>query len=242
MPGIRNGGAATMKYLAATLIVLSALPAAAQQRPAEDVARDAARKPMEMVAFAGIKPGQTVADFLPGGGYFTRIFSTAVGASGKVVAVVPAAAEAANPERFKAVREMASTGWANVSFATFPLDPAMAGRLDHFWTAQNYHDLHNSMTPEAVIEFNKAVLAALKPGGTYVVIDHVALPGSGLAATRTLHRIDPDIIKAEITAAGFKFDGESQALRNPGDPRNVGVRDPSIRGETDQIVYRFKKP
>lgn len=231
-----------MKYLAAALIIVSALPAIAQQRPAEDVARDAARKPMEMVAFAGIKPGQTVGDFLPGGGYFTRIFSTAVGKTGKVVGVVPAAADAANPARFKAVRELASNGWANVSFATFPLDAKAVGSFDLFWTAQNYHDLHNSMTPEAVIEFNKAVLAALKPGGTYVVIDHVALPGSGLAATSTLHRIDPDIIKAEVTAAGFKFDGESQVLRNPGDPRNVGVRDPAIRGETDQVVYRFKKP
>ena len=74
------------------------------------------------------------------------------------------------------------------------------------------------------------------------MIDHAAVDGSGLSATRTLHRIDPAVIKAEVTAAGFTFDGESQALRNPSDPRTAGVRDVSIRGKTDQIVYRFKKP
>jgi predicted methyltransferase len=231
-----------MKYLAAALILVSAMPAMAQQRPAEDVARDAARKPADMLAFAGIKPGQTVADFIPGGGYFTRVFSAAVGASGKVVAVVPAAAEAANPERSKAVRALAGSGWPNVSVTTFPLEPAMAGTLDLFWTAQNYHDLHNSLPPEGVIGFNKAVFAALKPGGTFVVSDHAAADGSGLAATKTLHRIDPAIIKAEVTAAGFKFDGESSALRNSADPRSANVFDPAIRGKTDQIVYRFKKP
>jgi predicted methyltransferase len=233
-----------MKTIIGALVFALAMPglAAAQDRPAADVARDAARKPAEMVAFAGVKPGQTVADMIPGGGYFTRVFSLAVGPKGKVVAIIPAAAEAAYPEPSKAIRDMATKGWPNVSVVASPLDPAIAGKLDMFWTAQNYHDLHNSQTPEQVIDFNKAVFAALKPGGVYVVVDHAAADGTGLSTTKTLHRIDPAAIKAEVTAAGFTFDGESAALRNPEDPKTANVFDPTIRGKTDQVVYRFKKP
>lgn len=231
-----------MKSFVAAVILVMASPALAAERPAADIERDAARKPAAMVAFAGVKPGQMVADMIPGGGYFTRVFSQAVGPKGKVVAIIPAAAEVAYPEPSKAIRDMASKGWPNVSVVASPIDPAIAGKLDMFWTAQNYHDLHNSQTPEQVIGFNKAVFAALKPGGVYIVSDHAAVDGSGLSATKTLHRIDPAVIKAEVTAAGFSFDGESPALRNADDPKTANVFDPAIRGKTDQIVYRFRKP
>lgn len=233
-----------MKISIGALVLALAIPglAMAQERPAADVARDAARKPAEMVAFAGVKPGQTVADMIPGGGYFTRVFALAVGPKGKVIAIIPAAAEAAYPEPSKAIRDMGANGWPNVSVVNSPADPAVMGKLDMFWTAQNYHDLHNSQTPEQVIGFNKAVFAALKPGGVYIVVDHAAADGTGLTTTKTLHRIDPAAIKAEVTAAGFTFDGESSALRNPEDPKTANVFDPTIRGKTDQIVYRFKKP
>ncbi len=231
-----------MKFMVAAIVLALAAPALAQERPAADVARDAARKPADMVMFAGVKPGDTVADFIPGGGYFTRVFSLAVGPKGKVFAVIPAAAEAAYPEPSKAIRDMATTGWPNVAVVNSPLDPAIAGKLDLFWTAQNYHDLHNSQTPEQILGLNKAIFAALKPGGVYVIVDHAAVDGSGLTATKTLHRIDPAAIKSEVTAAGFTFDGESPALRNPADPKTAAVFDPAIRGKTDQVVYRFKKP
>jgi len=123
-----------------------------------------------------------------------------------------------------------------------PVDPAIAGKLYMFWTAQIYHDLHNSQTPDQVIGFNKAVFAALKPGGVYIVSDHAAVDGSGLSATKTLHRIDPAVIKAEVTAAGYSFDGQSPALRNADDPKTAIILDPAIRGKTDQIVCRFRKP
>ena len=219
-----------------------AVPVAAQERPAADTARDAARKPADMVTFAGVKPGQTVANMIPGGGYFTRVLSQAVGPGGKVFAIIPAAAEAAYPEPSKAIRAMATNGWPNVAVVASPLDPAVAGKLDMVWTAQNYHDLHNSQTPEQVLGFNKAVFAALKPGGVYVIVDHAGRDGTGLTETRTLHRIDPAAIKSEVLAAGFTFDGESQALRSAADPKTTNVFDPAIRGNTDQVVYRFKKP
>jgi predicted methyltransferase len=89
---------------------------------------------------------------------------------------------------------------------------------------------------------NRAVFKALKPGGVYVVIDHVAPAGSGMADTDTLHRIDPAIVKKQVLAAGFVFAGESKLLRNSADPHTILVFDKSIRGHTDQFVYRFRKP
>jgi predicted methyltransferase len=233
-----------MKFLLAALLIATAVPVAAQApaRPVDDVARDAARKPADMVKLAGLKPGSVVADMIPGGGYFTRVFSAAVGPTGKVIAIIPPAAEKAYPVPSKAIRDMAANGWPNVSVVSGPTDPALAGTLDAFWTAQNYHDLHNSLPPEGVIGFNKAVFAALKPGGVYVVVDHAGRDGTALTETNTLHRIEPSMIKAEALAAGFVFDGESAVLRNAADPKSANVFDPAIRGKTDQVAYRFKKP
>ena len=235
-----------MRFIAATTtaIILSlGAPAlaATPARPAEDTARDADRKPADMVAFAGIKPGSQVADMIPGGGYFTRVFSIAVGPTGHVTAIIPAAAETAYADKSKAVHDLPTTGYPNVSVVASPADPALAGKLDVFWTAQNYHDLHNSLPPEGVIGFNKAVFATLKPGGVYIIVDHAA-PGTGLAATKTLHRIDPATVKAEVVAAGFTFDGESTVLANAADPHSANVFDPTVRGHTDQFAYRFRKP
>ena len=222
---------------------LAAPLAAHPARPPEDIARDAARKPAEMVAFAKIAPGKTVADIIPGTGYFTRVFSAAVEPGGKLIAVMPPQAEAAQPEGAKAIRAMAAdAAYGNISVVASPVDPSLAGKLDVAWTAQNYHDLHNGLPPEAVIGFNKAVFADLKSGGYYVVVDHAAVAGSGLGATSTLHRIDPAVVKAEVIAAGFVFDGESTALANPADPHTAIVFDPAMRGKTDQFAYRFRKP
>ncbi len=233
-------------FVAAALFTLVstsvAAPLLAQARPDADTKRDAARKPADMVKFAGIKPGSKVADLIPGGGYFTRVFSIAAGPTGKVVAIIPAAAESRDPASAKAVRDLPAQGFTNVSVVASPLDPSLAGTLDVLWTAQNYHDLHNSLPPAGVMGFNKAVFAALKPGGYYIIVDHAAVAGSGLTATNTLHRIDPQTVRAEVVAAGFVFDGESTLLANPQDGHDLIVFDPTIRGFTDQFVYRFKKP
>lgn len=225
------------------LALAAAAYAAPPARPADDIVKDAMRKPADMVAFAKIAPGKTVADIIPGNGYFTRVFAAAVAPGGKVVAVIPPQAEQAYPDGAKAVRAMAAdAGFGNITVVASPADPALAGTLDVAWTAQNYHDLHNGLPPEAVIGFNKVIFAALKPGGYYVIVDHSAVAGTGLAGTQTLHRIDPAVVKAEVVAAGFVFDGESAALANPADPRTAIVFDPSVRGKTDQFAYRFKKP
>lgn len=243
-----------MKHALTALALALAVPALAapapanlaaglkdSRRPAEDIARDADRKPAEMVAFAEIKPGQHVVDFLPGGGYFTRVFAGAVGPAGTVEAVVPASTAARVP-KYKEAAEASAAAYDNVKAVIPPAGTiAASGSADLIWTAQNYHDIHN-IAPEAAAVVNKAVFDALKPGGVYVVIDHSAPDGSGVADTNTLHRIDEAVVKTEVLAAGFKLDGESQVLRNKADPRTAKVFDPSIRGKTDQFVLRFRKP
>jgi predicted methyltransferase len=213
-------------------------------RPAEDTARDADRKPAEMLAFAGIKPGDVVVDLIPGKNYFSRLFAAAVGPTGHVYSFEASEFDGAFASRHITVpsgtlEDYPNDTFIHASIAKLPI-PQMA---DVVWTSQNYHDLHDKFTgPVDIMAFNKAVYAALKPGGVFIVLDHVAKPGSGLDATDTLHRIDPAVVKKEVVAAGFKFVGESKVLRNPKDPHDALVFDKSIRGHTDQFIYKFRKP
>jgi len=215
-----------------------------QDRPDEDRQRDAARKPAEVLRFAGIKDGEKVADFIPGKGYFSRVLSGAVGPQGHVYAFIPS--EFANFLK-QPLPPDGSTPYpkfANVSVIAGPVnDFAAPEPLDLVWISLNYHDLHDPfLAPADLAKINKAVFAALKPGGRYVVIDHAAAAGSGLRDTNTLHRIDEASVKSEVEAAGFRLEGESDLLHNAGDPRTANVKDPTIRGKTDQFILEFKKP
>ena len=211
-------------------------------RPAEDTARDSARKPALMLAFAGVKPGQFVGEILPGGGYFTRLLSTTVGPRGRVIAVVPATAVSA-PAQIDPVRAIAANPtYANVTVETPAGTPTPSILVDLIWTSQNYHDIHAYGAPGSADAVNRAVFAALKPGGVYLILDHAAQAGSGVRAVKTLHRIDIATVKREVLAAGFVLDGESTVLANAADPRTAIVFDPAIRGRTDQFALRFKKP
>ena len=209
-------------------------------RPAADTARDADRKPAEMLEFAGVKPGMTVVDLIPGGGYFTRIFAKAVGPKGTVYAVSGPArpAPAPTPAQDTIAADPAYSNVKSIHVPVFQL--AIPAPADLVWTSQNYHDLKNAPNAD-MLAFNKAVYAALKPGGVFVVLDHVATPGDP-NVTKTLHRIDPAVVKQEVTAAGFKFEGESTVLKHTGDDHTKGVTDPSLRGHTDQFIYKFRKP
>ena len=109
------------------------------------------------------------------------------------------------------------------------------------WPSQNYHDLHN-ISGLDLGAVNKSIFDALKPGAVYIVLDHVAEASSGFRDTSTLHRIDPEAVKTEVEAAGFKLVAQSDLLRNPADPHTAKVFDPAIRGKTDQFVLKFQKP
>jgi predicted methyltransferase len=217
---------------------------ASSDRPKADVDRDGLRKPSELLAFSQIKPGDSVADIMPGQGYYTRLFSKLVGPSGHVYAIVPSELAAVAPKAVDASKSLAAEpGFGNVSAVVAPTETLMpGGGLDAAWTSDNYHDLYGFFGPEKAASFDKAVFDALKPGGVFVVIDHVADRGGDAASIKHLHRIDPAVVKAQVLAAGFQLEAESAVLANPGDKHEKSVFDPDVRGHTDQFAFRFRKP
>lgn len=202
---------------------------------------DARRKAAEVLAFSGVRSGNVVVDYLPGAGYWTRIFSGVVGPKGRVYAVWPASGAKYAEKSLPALQ---ARGLANVTAEVQTTNlPTSPVPVDLVWTAQNYHDIPNKGAGEPALRaFDGAVFRMLKRGGTYIVIDHADAAGTGMGGTETRHRIDPAAVKAQVQAAGFKFVGESTVLRNPADDHSKAVFDPEIRGKTDQFVYKFRKP
>jgi predicted methyltransferase len=236
--GLIIGGCATVQAPQATSAIAAAV--AHPARPAADTARDAARKPAEIVAFAGVKPGDVVAEFLPGGGYYTRVISRTVGPNGHVYALVPAGF-AQRPGGLDALNALAAELGNVTVIATDLTNFTLDRPVDLAWTTENYHDMHNGPTP-SFAGVNASVFKILKPGGIYFVEDHAAADGAGPAVTSELHRIEPTQAIAEVTAAGFTLEARSDLLRNPADPKTVGVRDPAVQGETEKFALRFRKP
>jgi predicted methyltransferase len=215
-------------------------------RPEADTKRDADRKPADMLEFAGVKQGQTVVDLLPGGGYFTRLFSKAVGAKGTVYAFSNPPRPSQDPSKpapTPAIDTLAADpNYSNVKSIHAPLQAGLviSTQADMVWTSQNYHDVKNIPNID-MLAFDKAIYNSLKPGGVFIVLDHRANPDT-VNATSTLHRIDPAVVKKEVEAAGFKYEGESTVLKNPADDHTKGIRDGFTQGQTDQFVYKFRKP
>ncbi|MES2043632.1 MAG: methyltransferase [Pseudomonadota bacterium] len=212
-------------------------------RPAEDTARDAARHPAETIAFARVKPGDRVVDFIMGGGYFTRILAKTVGPKGQVYGFMPDEFIKFKPS-YGTDQKAVAAAYPNIVAINGSLGaPALPDKVDVAITVQNYHDMHLGLFPaDTAAKANAALFKALKHGGTLLVVDHVAVDGSDLTVPGKLHRIDPAIVKAELAATGFRYDGELTILRNLADPHTASVFDPAIRGHTDQFIYRFVKP
>ena len=203
-------------------------------------ALDPAWKVPEVIAFIGLKKGDQVADIVAG--RLTASLADAVGPTGKVYAVETAEVVKVHPDALTQMKDL-STRSPNVVVSDDPVGSPLPSSLNAVVIRQNYHDLYDKfMGPADVPAFNKAVFAALKPGGVYVILDHAAAAGSGIDATETLHRIDPARVKADVLAAGFKLDATSSILANQSDDHTKKVFDPSVRGHTDQFLYRFRKP
>jgi len=214
-------------------------------RPAADRADDNLRKPAESLAFAGIKPGDTVVDMLPGRGYFTNLFCTAVGRHGHVYQLTFTNMKMPAPSNGMARKPPPPAPppvCANITKLAEPdTEIKIPEKVDLIWTSRNYHDLHNTMFGKPnMLTFDQQIYAALKPGGIFLVLDHAAAAGTGATVTETLHRIDPATVKQEVTAAGFVFDGQSDVLSNPADDHTK----PSfaLHNTTDQFIYKFRKP
>jgi len=202
-----------------------------KDRPAADTAQDEERHVVDVVVFSQVKPGSKVVDLMPGGGYYTRIWSKVVGPRGKVYTASGNMGNAA-------IRGIATDAYPNVQIIPTPL-PALKTPepVDVVFTSRNYHDLHNRGGDPAPV--NAAVFSVLKRGGLFVVLDHRALPN---VVSEPMHRMDPELVKKEVEAAGFRFVRESQALARSDDPKNVPIFDPSVRGKTDNFLLLFRKP
>jgi predicted methyltransferase len=216
-------------------------PARKDQREAAD----GRRKPAPLIALAGVKPGDKVLDLIPGSGYWTRIFSKIVGPDGKVYAVWPQAYARQAMGNVADLRGLsADKYYGNIVTEVQPSTTLTASEpVDVIWTSQNVHDYPDEFMGKGdPSQLARDAFKALKPGGTFMVIDHVAKAGRGLADTDTLHRIDPAAVRRIVEGAGFSFAGESKVLNNPADPLDIPVFDKSIRGHTSQFAYKFVKP
>ncbi|HEV2109822.1 MAG TPA: methyltransferase [Gammaproteobacteria bacterium] len=168
-----------------------------------------------------------------------------VGVKGHVYTVWPDPYQQYVEDSFAAWQKRVTTPqFANVSLIRgAAADLKVSEAVDLVFTCQNYHDYHDKyMGPVDMGAFDKKVFDALKPGGVFVVVDNVAPAGSGFSATDTTHRVDPEAVKKEVEAAGFVFDGASDALRNPDDTHLLVSYKPPMTGHNDQFIFRFRKP
>ncbi len=233
-----GSGAALALDLGDPSAVVRAL--AMDDRPAADQSQDLIRHPEDFLEFCAIEPGMTVVDVMGGTGYYTEILSHLVGAGGQVYLqneiegwpwakfFPPALAERFRNDRL-----------SNVTRLDTPLE-AMglpAHQVDRVILVKFFHDLvwMGIDRPQVLAQLREA----LKPGGKLCLQDHRAVPGAGTTVAQTLHRIDPWVVVAEVTGAGFTLDDRSDAYRNPADDGQTIVFDPSIRGNTDQFLFRF---
>lgn len=207
-------------------------------RPKADSDRDALRMPAATLAFVGVKPGMKVAEFIPGGGYYTRLLGDVVGPQGKVYGI-----ENQKWDDGSDAKVAAEPGRANVSIQTGAFGQfTLPEKVDVFWTTQNYHDLHIAKYgPVDMADFNKRVHDALKPHGIYLVLDHQANPNTSDADIEKVHRIEKARVIAEVTAAGFKLAGEDNALHRTTDDHTLSVEDKAVKGHTDQYILKFER-
>jgi predicted methyltransferase len=206
-------------------------------RPEADRVRDSDRKPAELIAFARVKPGDKVAELAPGGGYFTRILSGVVGANGRVYAIAGKPSDALKAIAAARANVIVTAGTPGTIPAPEPVDMV--------WTTLNYHDFKNVRLEsggDGAAAINAAAFRALKPGGTYLIVDHEAGAGVGASVTSTLHRIEGALVRREVEQAGFRLEAQSPLLRHPADDHSAKVQETGIRGKTDQFVLRFRKP
>jgi predicted methyltransferase len=216
-------------------------------RDADNVKLDESRKPAPVLQFLGLRAGMKVLDLFGANAYWAEIMAPVVGPKGHVTVW--------EPTQFYSDKTKSSfAGFMarqpNVSIVSSPFEGPDLPRnyADFVMLNLNYHDTYwqsekygiPKMDPNA---FLKAVYASMKPGGVVGVIDHVAAPNSDTRAmVEKMHRIDPNVVKADFKRAGFVFAGSSDLLRNAGDDHSLLVFDPKIRAKTDRFIFKFKKP
>lgn len=214
-------------------------------RPEADRKDDAARKPAEVLAFAQVRPGDTVMELEVGRGWYTDILSAAVGPTGRVITQNPA--EFAYSPPAMAARRAAGR-LKNVTDTTSRFDALQApdAAVDKVLWILGPHEVYFTPKDSAGLgdpaKTYAEIMRVLKPGGTFVAMDHAASAGAPTTTGQTIHRIDPAVVLASAKAAGFKLEATSDVLANPADDRSKMVFDATVRRHTDQFLYRFRKP
>lgn len=213
-------------------------------RSAEDRADDALRKPANVLAFAGIGSGDRVFEMEAGLGYYTELLSYMVGPEGAVVIQ--------NPESFQgfvgdALAKRVPGRLENVRMTVSDFDALDAedASMDVVTWILGPHELYYEPNGASLGDDAQAfaeIMRILKPGGTFVILDHAATQGAPKSTGGTIHRIDPAIVRQLAEEAGFVLAGESSVLRNPEDDLQANVFDPAVRRKTDQFLYKYKKP
>jgi len=242
-------------------LAASPMPAAAQQqvadpalaevlahaRRAEDRGRDQYRHPAETLAFFQIKPGMTVVDYLPAGGWYTRILVPYLGPQGQYIAMGPDLTGETNQYFLNTMGGLAdkfagqAAGWdlgqgARISAFNTPAVPAeLEGKVD---AVLSFREFHNQFRFGWLHEDMLAIRRLLKPGGLLGLTDHRAQETAPYAMTdgNKGYVRESDVIEI-MDAYGFDLVGKSEINANPKDtkdyPRGVWELPPSLAGATD---------
>ncbi len=217
---------------------------AAPGRSADNVKMDESRKPAEILQWAGLRQGMAVLDLFGGNRYWAEIFAPAVGAQGHVTVWEPTQFFG---DKGRAAFATFAAANSNVSLLNSAMEaPNLpVNAFDFAMLNLNYHDLYWENPKLKVVRMDpdawlKTLHAAMKPGSTVVVIDHVANPGDTRANVEKYHRIDPATIQADFRRAGFELAASSDLLRNPADDHSLPVFDEKVQGHTDRVVYKFR--
>jgi predicted methyltransferase len=212
---------------------------AASDRTDADREADKRRDPKPFLEFAGLRPGMKVLDMGAGGGYSSELIARAVAPGGTVYAQDPPDLPDKPKAKFEARLKTAAMHDVVADIRPFddPVPPDVRD-LDLITFLFFYHDTAYMKVDRA--EMNRKLLAALKPGGFFVVADHSALAGQGVSVVKTLHRIEEATLRAEVEAAGFHLVSEGNFWRNPGDPHDFPSYQPTV--PVDNFVLKFQKP
>ena len=209
-----------------------------------DRKRDAARKPDQVLAFAQVQPGMRIVDLLGGGGYYSEILANIVGDSGRVYLQNNSLFLRFSTEELE--KRLAKDRLPNVTRLDSEFaDLQLPEQLDMIFIGLSYHDIYVPRDDPTIMtsrdEFFPQIWAALKEGGKLLVIDHAAEPGSGIASSPKLHRIDEHYAKSDFEAAGFTYLGSLDVLRNPDDNYDVSIWHKDVMRKTDRFIYLFEK-
>lgn len=243
--------AATMRTLALFLsmscLAACATTSAAGNRTSDDVARDTRDHTSEVLGLLQLAPGMTVLDVFGGGGYFSELAAGAVGANGHVRLIN-------NPPYDKYSKKDLSVRLANnrLPTVTYEVSPPADMKLgtataDVALLVMSYHDLYVADPADGwpaidASQFIDQIVAALKPGGRLLIIDHQAKLGTGNADAQKLHRIEAAFATTDFTAHGLKLERTLDVLHRDDDPHELNVFDKAIRGKTDRFVHVYRKP